>query len=228
MISRPRNSGVRPGDVGLDADNAAPVEQQLRDDRPAGDGQIAAPADRRIEIADRRGGALVRPVAHRHRRVAVAEVAVHVGDEGNLPLLRIGVQRLRQRRPILGWRAADRDRPVAAMQIVGEIGVGFELAEERQNVVPAPAGGAERLPLRIVIGRPAQRHHAHDGGAATHDAPLRERDLRRIVALPPMHLQVRPHVGVVVIGDRIGIAHVRGLFARRRVLPGFEQQDAPA
>ena len=55
---------------------------------------------------------------------------------------------------------------------------------------------------------------------------LREPDLGRVVAQPPMHLQLRPHIGVVVVGDRIGIAHVGGQIVRRRVLPGFEQQHA--
>ena len=217
---------VRAGNVCLHADRPVAIEQQLRHERPIGDGQIAARAHRRIEIADRRGRPLVRPVAHRHRAIAVAEVAVHVGDEGNLPLLRIVMHRARQRRPIRDRRTPDRDQPVAAVQIAaGEIEVLFEFAKERQHIVPAPAGGAQRLPFVVVVGRSAQRHHAHHGGAAAHDAPLRKPDLGRVVAQTPMHLQ-RPHIGVVVVGDRIGVAHVGGQIVRRRVPPGFEQQHA--
>src|SRR2546421_3275570 len=53
--------------------------------------------------------------------------------------------------------------------------------------VPAPAGGAERFPFGVVVGRSAQRHHAHDGGAAAHHASLREADRRRIVLRSEEH-----------------------------------------
>src|SRR5215203_2565686 len=56
------------------AGDTAPLEQQRRDSGTIDDGQIAARAHRRIEIADRRRSALVRPVAHGHRAIAIAEI----------------------------------------------------------------------------------------------------------------------------------------------------------
>src|SRR5262249_47040767 len=80
------------------------------------DPQIAARAHRRIEIADRRGRALVRPVAHGHGAVTLAKIRIHVLDERGLPLLREGMHRLRERRPLFRLGAADRDRAIAAVQ----------------------------------------------------------------------------------------------------------------
>ena len=227
MISRPRNSTSAPATFAFTPTARRPSNSNCVAAARLATVRLLRERTGGIEIADRRGRPLVRPVAHRHRAIAVAEVAVHVDDEGNLPFLRIAMHRVRQWRPIRDRRAPDRDRPVAAVQIAGEIEVRFELAKERQHAVPAPAGGAQRLPFVVVVGRSAQRHHAHHGGAAAHDARLRESDPGRVVAQPPMHLQLRPHIGVVVVGDRIGVAHVGGQIVRRRVLPGFEQQHAP-
>ena len=79
---------------GLHADGAPAVEDDLRGDRARQDRQVLAPARRGIEIADRRRGAALRRIAHRQRAIAVAEIAVHVGDEGKLAL----VARMRGRR----------------------------------------------------------------------------------------------------------------------------------
>ena len=192
------------------------------------DREIGTRAHRRIEIADRRRGALLGPVAHRHRAVAVAEVRVHVGDERDLVLLRVDVHGLGQRRPVVRLGAADRHRAVLAVLLAAEIEIAFELAEERQHVVPAPAGRAQRLPLGVVVGRAAIGDHAHHGRAAAHDAALREAGERRVVLAPPVHLQAGPEIRVVVVGRRIGIEHVGRLLAGRRVRPGFEQQHVAA
>ena len=207
------------------AGHAAPLEYQSGRSRTIHDGQIAASAHRRVEVADRRRCALVRPVAHGHRAVAVAEIRVHVGDERDLALLRKSVDRLRQRRPVFRLGAADRHRAVAAVQLAGKIQLVLELAIVRQHVGPTPTGRAVRLPFGVIVRGSAIRHHAHDGGAAAHDAPLGKVNRRGIVRAAPMHLEVRPEIGVVVIRGRIGIEHVGRLFARRRVRSGFEQQD---
>src|SRR5262249_25507745 len=67
-----------PADPRADAGDAAPLEYQAGHGRAIDDRQIAARAHRRVEIADRRRCALVRPVAHGHRAVAVAKIGVHV------------------------------------------------------------------------------------------------------------------------------------------------------
>ena len=122
----------------------------------------------------------------------------------------------------------DRHRAVGAVHAAGEVLVGLELAEERQHVVPAPAGRARLLPFGVVVGRAAKRHHAHHRGAAAHDAALRIAGERRIAGEPPVHLQLRPEIVGVVVGRRIGIEHVGGLAAGRRVAAGFEQQHGMA
>ena len=209
------------------AADAAPFEQQCRDGGTIDDGQISARSHRSIEIADRRRRALVRPVAHRHRAIAIAEIRIHVGNERNLPLLRERMYRFRQRRPVVRPGAADRHRTAAAMHVAAEIQVVLELAVIGQHVVPAPAGRSVRLPFGVVVGRTAIRHHAHHRGAAAHDAPLGKTDQRRIILAAPMHLEAGPEIGVVVIGRGVGIEHVGGLVTRRRIGPGLEQQHAP-
>ena len=148
MISRARNSLSSPSIRALTPVTRLPSNIKPVADGAVDDGEIAARAHRRIEIADRRRGALVRPVAHRHRAVAVAKIRVHVGDERDLPLLREGMHGLRQRRPVVRLGAADRHRPVLAVQLAGEIQLVLELAVERQHVVPAPTRRADALPIR--------------------------------------------------------------------------------
>ncbi len=228
MISRPENSFSSPPILAV-----TPVARRPSNTRPVTkasvqDAEIGAAAHIGAEIADRRRGALERPVAHRHRAIAVAEIGIHVGDERHLPLLRKSVHRLRQWRPIVGRGAADRHRPILAVQRAAEIEIVLELAVIGQHVVPAPTGGAERLPFGIIVGRAAIGDHAHHRAAATHDAALGKSDRRRIVLAPPMHLQLGPEIGVVVVGPRIAIEHIGRLRARRRVASGFEQQHAQA
>ena len=103
MISRPVNAFVSPPIVGADAGGAAAVERDVGHRRAADDGEIAPRADVGGEIADRGRGPLVRPVADRRDRVAVAEIRVHVGDERNLPLVGEALQRLGDRRPTAPW-----------------------------------------------------------------------------------------------------------------------------
>ena len=226
MISRALNCLRLTADPCGHAGDAASVEQQRRDSGAIDDGQIAAGAHRRIEIADRRRRALVRPVAHRHRAIAVAEIRIHVGDERNLALLRERMHRLRQRRPVVRAGAADRHRSAAAVHFAAEIQVVLELAIIRQHVVPAPSSRSVRLPFGVVVRRAAIRHHAHHRGAAAHDASLGEADQRGIFLAAPMHLQAGPEIGVVVIRGGVGIEHVGRLFARRRIGAGLEQQHA--
>src|SRR5262245_24793241 len=100
-----------------DAGGAPSLEYEAGRGGAVDDSQIAARAHRRIEIADRRGRAFVRPVAHGHGAVAIAKIRIHVRDERDLPLLREGTYRLRQRRPVFRLSAADRHWAVAAVQL---------------------------------------------------------------------------------------------------------------
>src|SRR6516162_3043439 len=76
----------------------AAIEYEAGCARATDDGEIASAAYRCIEIADCRGGALVRPVAHGNRALAVAKIGIHVRNERDLALLREGLHRLRERR----------------------------------------------------------------------------------------------------------------------------------
>src|SRR3954467_2891186 len=99
-----------------DAGGAAAIEGDVGHRRTADDGEITPRADVGGEIADRRRGALARPVADWNDGVAVAEVGVHVGDEGKLPLLGEAFQRLGDRRPLSLGRAPDRPGALGAVR----------------------------------------------------------------------------------------------------------------
>ena len=207
------------------AGNAPAVEYEPAHDCVAGDAEIAAAAYSGIEIADRRRGALPRPVAHRHRAIAVAKITVHIGDERNLPFPCESVHRFCQRRPFVRFGAPDRDRSCFAMQRPVKIPVVFQLAIIRKDAVPAPSRRAKHFPFGVIVGRATMGHHAHHGRTAAHDAALRKSDRWRVVLAPPMHLEAGPEISVVVIGPRIGIEHVSRLAAGRRVPPGLQQKD---
>src|ERR1700730_4545663 len=81
-------------DPNSDADSTADFKNQTGGRGAVHDCQVAAAAHGSAEIADRRRGALLRRVAHRHGAIAVAKVRIHVGDERNLPLLREDMHRL--------------------------------------------------------------------------------------------------------------------------------------
>ena len=228
MVSRPVNSRASPPMVALTPVARRPSNAISVTVAPLMMVRLFRRAHVGGEIADRRRGPLVRPVADRHCGVAVAEIRVHVGNVGVLPLVGEILQHLRQRRPLILRRAPDRHRAVAAVHAAAEVEIVLELLEERQHVVPAPAGGAKLLPFGVVVRRAAERHHPHDRGAAAHDATLRIAGQRRIAGEPPVHLQLRPEIGGVVVGRRIGIEHVGGLAAGRRVAAGFEQQHGMA
>src|SRR5262245_3593267 len=98
-----------------DAGGAPALEYQAGRDGAVDDHQIAARAHCGVEVADRGGRALVRPVAHGHGAVAIAKIRIHIRDERDLPFLREGMYRLRQRRPVFRLGAADRHRAIAAV-----------------------------------------------------------------------------------------------------------------
>ncbi len=80
LLARRRSSAATP--------IARPTVEQQAGDRGVGENsEIAAAAHVGGEIADRRRRALVRPVAHRHAAIAVAEVGIHVGDEAEFAVL---------------------------------------------------------------------------------------------------------------------------------------------
>ena len=226
IISRPRNSLVSPPIFAVTPSRPTALEQQPGHQSLCDNVQIVAAPHGGREVADGRGSALLRPIAHRHAAVAIAKIGVHVGDEWNLPFLGKRMHRLGQRRPIRRFGAADRHRPRFAVQRAVEIEVIFKLAVIGQHVVPTPAGGAERLPFGIIVRRAAIGDHSHHRRTAAHDAALGKAHRGRVIPASPVHFKLGPEVGIVVIGARIGIEDVRRLGSRCCVAPCFEQQDA--
>ena len=201
MISRPRNCRAAPATIGADAGRAAAVERDVGHGRAAHDGQIGPRAHRGIEIADRRRGPLVGPVADRRRRHSrrgsrafmSATKGTAVRGDSRAAIAESGGHRSRGVRRIGTGPSVPCSSPEKSMSVSSLRKNG------RTSSQPQPAAPS-CLPFGVVVGRAAQRDHAHHRGAAAHDAPLRKAGQRRIVGEPPMHLQVRPHIGVVVIG----------------------------
>ena len=105
--------------------------------------------------------------------------------------------------PGIAGSAHDRDGPVAAVKVVLHIGVGFQLAEERKNVLIGPLVIALVGPGVIVFGQAAQKDLAVDGAGAAHNAATGDLD----------------RLGLLVGGDGLigpveGRAGGRGLLAR--------------
>src|SRR5262245_40768167 len=101
----------------------------------------------------------------------------------------------------------------------------FQLAVVRKDTVPAPSCRAKRFPFGVIVRRATMGHHAHHRRTAAHDPRLSKADQRRVVLAPPVHLEVGPEIGVVVVRAWIGIEYVSGLAAGRRVAPGLQHQD---
>ena len=172
-------------------------------------------------------------VGMRHRKVAVDELAVLVGQEFEAGLLAGLGHGLRMLGPVRLRNPADRDAAVLAVVGAVEIEVVLDLPEIGQHVIPAPAGGAARFPLVVIRRRAAVGHLAVDRGAAAEHA--------RLLVFP----QGRPGlVGIVVADDlgrdlefgpvearieirrsRIAVADLCWFIAGRRVLARFAKQD---
>ena len=219
--------------LGLDADAAGALEQQLLDLRVGRDLQVLAQPGARIEIADCRGDAALVGVRDGDREVAVAKFAVLVGQvfvagaaEG---LARGGGVAV----PKIGHDAAHRD--AARLAVIGpvEIHVALELLEIGQHRVPVPAPRAARFPLVVVARRTPVGELTVDRGAAAEHAGLlvfaqrRPLGIRIVVAdrlggdleLGPMEASVEIGGAGIAVEDLLRHLAVGG------VLAGLEQQD---
>src|SRR5690242_3439092 len=136
-------------------DGAAAFEQKAGHKGIADDLEIAAAPYRGIQIADCCRRALERPIAHRNRAVAVAEITVHVSDECDLPFLRESMRSFGELRPLFGFGAPDWDRSGFAVQRSSKIPVVLQLAEVWKNAVPTPSARAKRFPFGVVVRRAA-------------------------------------------------------------------------
>ena len=95
------------------------------------------------------GVARHRSHANRARPVVILDVRVPRSDGGS------------DKRP-LNWveflerMSPDRDRPIDAVPVIGEVGIGFEAAKERKYLGEAPARVSERCPAVVVHWRSPQ------------------------------------------------------------------------
>src|SRR3954447_26028993 len=151
----------------LDADALRAFEQQLLHLRLGRYGQVGALACRAIEITHGGRDALLVLVGVRHRKIAVDELAVLVGQELEAGLLAGLGHRLRMLGPMPLRNTADGNAPLLAVERSVEIEVVLDLLEKGQHVVPAPARGAARFPLIVISRRAAIGHLAVDRGPAT-------------------------------------------------------------
>jgi Lon protease-like protein len=75
-----------------------------------------------------------------------------------------------------GAMPSDRGRARVAMHLIRVIEVAFQLAEKRQDFLPAPAFRAGFLPIVVIIGDATEGDHAHDGRAAAKNTGVCDSD----------------------------------------------------
>ena len=147
----------------------------LKDDAAAGyigaDGEVEAVA-RLAQVSDGSAHPHAVGVVHRDGADAAGFGMVHIrvvgvaGGAAGVPERDLGGQ------PVLAAVAAHRDRAGVAVEVVGDVGVGFQLAEIGQAVGEFPFVVAQRRPGVVVLGHAAQQHLPVDGrGTADDPAP---------------------------------------------------------
>ncbi len=118
-----------------------------------------------------------------------------------------------------------------AVQVAREIKVGFELAEIGQDVVPAPAIGAEVAPLVIVPRQAAVGRLDVDARAASHHAALliSPRNCLPVPGASARCTEAGPDIAIPEKQrHRIAVQDLGGLRARRQVPARLDQQHASA
>jgi hypothetical protein len=211
----PDAAGVQP--VAFKGDG---VDQGIADDVEIG------AATRRLQIAviggDPQSGLAVDGIgrdAGAGRRVVILTPAIAESERGR-------AQRPVDIAPIRDRSSIHRDRTaITVIGRVGEILVGFELAEIGQDLVPRPARAARGRPAVDVVGHGADGDLAVDRGAAAHGAAAPEQ--QRLLPLGPSRQELRPTEVVIADGaHRIRDADVFRCGRGAQILPGFEQQHA--
>ena len=153
------------------------VDHRTRSPRPSRCGRMVRlrrARTCRVEIAERRGRTALRRIAHRQRAIAVAEVAVHVGDHRHLPRCGECVRAARERRPACrgrrgGSASARRGRAVRRRNRDRSRACGSTAARRSR-----PSRARRRIPFVVVVRRAAQRDHPHHARSAADDARLVE------------------------------------------------------
>ena len=120
----------------------------------------------------------VAPV-HRHRADARSARGVEVVDPGDLVVHDRGEKRLLGRQELLAAPAHDRNRAVGAVVLTAEVLVGFQSAQDAQQVRPRPLLARDRGPALVVVADTADGERAVHRRPATHLPSLRVVQRRR-------------------------------------------------
>jgi hypothetical protein len=175
-----------PGDAGS-------VEQQLvnprtgehREERRIHHGRrIGLPGAESLAIAD----------VDLHLRDAIQGLAVVVGVLRDADLARGVDDRLLDRMQVVVH--GDVEQAVGSAQIRGRAVVVLDRLEDRQHVVPAPAGIAERLPVVVVLGSAAHVDHRVEGVRPAEHLAARQVE-SPVGGVLLRHREVVPVVGAV-------------------------------
>ena len=181
-----------------------------------------------VEVGDGGTHAHAITIIHGNRTDAGGVGAVEVGVIGVAALHGRRVEGFLHVGPGLVFTAHDGDRPVAAVEVVLDVEVGFGLAEEGEHSGVGPLLVAEGLPALEVLGQAAQVHLSVDGAGAADDLALGDVDLALLVvddaAEVPGH---RGADGFALAG--VAVAHrVWEVIGVGIVLSGLEEQDRAA
>lgn len=211
------------------------IEQQGAHGSVGADRQVRAGTGRAVEIADGGRDTALIPVGDGDREISVLEDAVLVGQVFAARLLERRRNRARMQAPVLAWDAADRDASLLAVQRVVVVEVALHLAEIRQHIGPAPAGGAACFPFIVVGRRAAVGELSVDRRTAAEDARLlvfaQRRPLGGIVVRDRLRadLEFSPvEAGIEIGGAGIAVGDLGRHVIFRGVLAGFAEQDGVA
>ena len=212
--------------------NLPAIEIKLLNLRLIEDIEIGAGADLHREIGDIRRYTLVVDVRDRDGKVAIGEIGVHIFKIGKAFVIGCLHDRLRVAGPDIRKQAPHPDRTILAMIRPVEIPVRFELLEERQDIIPAPAGGAAINPFIVIQRASPVRHHTVDGRSTAHHTALLIQFVRAGVwqvtgARRDRDAKLVPDKAQVVIGyTRKSVLQLFRQIIGRVISTGLNQQNA--
>ena len=187
--------------IELHAEHAAAFEPQLLHERAGDHGQVG-PLHRGPQERFRRAPAHAVALVHIETPDAFVVAAIEVLDLRNAGFGR-GIRKRFEDLPSQ-FDALDAQLAALPVLLVRAAPVVFGLHEDRQHVLPRPAGVAGQLrPLVVVARLAAQIEHRVDRGAAAEHAPARIAD--RAAVQPRLGLGLVAPVGALV-ADAVEIA----------------------
>ena len=145
------------------------IEDDAAGDAVGADGQVQAVAGR-VEVAEGGAPADAVGVVEGHRADAGGFGVVVVGDIGEALVAAGGVEGGLVGQELLALEAAGDDGAVGVVEVIaGEVGVGLDAAQEREQLDEAPFVVAHLGPGVVVLGDAAEEDLAVDGAGAAGD-----------------------------------------------------------